>query len=330
MTKTETIKVLNEALTDKDMKEHLLGHFVGWSLTGVSTTKTEAIRVAAECGIAEFLKVPNITPPCAYLRAVRDQTTGVSDTKQFEPILLENNEFKQVHAIVERSVVEAALASGQITREETDAADFVAGKEAHFDEVVRVAFDKKKYNAGGVTAECFVAGNDSDVANEIFESYKQACDTIRPNDVRIAFQRAFEAWDGVRVIDHGGMWWIPSHRTSEVEGWERFLKALGGQPVIIPIFSTDKAKETMKRMVENSAVQQVKSLKAKVEKFDEKTRESTIEKRMDDLKNLRTKLEVWRRYFEVETNDIAEAIQDLEKQGVDIIMARSSQSEPAA
>jgi len=77
-------------------------------------------------------------------------------------------------------------------------------------------------------------------------------------------------------------------------------------------------------------VQQVKSLKAKVEKFDEKTRESTIEKRMDDLKNLRTKLEVWRRYFEVETNDIAEAIQDLEKQGVDIIMARSSQSEPAA
>jgi len=321
MTKNEILKQLTEA-AGGDLSSYLLGHFAGWSLTGVKTTKDEALKLAAQHGIDKFLKVPKITPPNAYARAVTDTVTGTGDTKEYEAILLESNEHKDVHAIVRRSVVEDAMANGTVTRTSGNEAQFVAGKEAKFDEVARVAFDKKAYRSTDDPRKCFVTANDNRISRTVFTLYLEHCENIRAQDVRIAFQRAFEAWHGTRVTDHGGMWWVPASAADEMHAWSKFLRALGGQPILIPIFNTDEARESLREIAAQAAQSQIANLKDKVEGFADNTRNSTIEKRMTDLDALRSKLSTWKKYLDVESTELEDAIGKLEKTGVDILLGR--------
>ncbi len=271
---------LNELLAPQSGKH--LGDLCGWGLHG-TPARSEVLHLAGAHGLIDDLGFPKIGANSAYRRAVNNAVKGNrADQRKYAAVLIEDNADKIVHAIVGREIVETHNGS-------------LSPKDAAFHTEVRVGFDKKAYKEGH-DAEGLLRLENEDhlVAKQIKTNYEELAVKFLPQDIRIAFQRAFESWGAIRLLDHGGLWWVPETSAHKVRAWKEFMGELGNTTVVIPVFDTEETIKSLREQSQSTFEGQLADLMGQLESFVGKdtTRLSTLERRVEDFDLLRDKIEL--------------------------------------
>jgi hypothetical protein len=99
----------------------------------------------------------------------------------------------------------------------------------------------------------------------------------------------------VRLLDHGGLWWVPSPYAAKVRAWSEFMRATNNTALILPVFDTEETIESLRQVTMQSVDGQVADLMEQLTKLSEKnnTRVSTLEKRVEMFDDLRDKAEMY-------------------------------------
>ncbi len=281
MTKNE---VLKDLLKFKDGVH--LGDLVDWSIHGL-VDQDKARDLAAELDLKDDFSFPKVTPNTAYRRAVRAAVRGggKTDEKIWDVVKVEDSETHIVHAIVRRSIVDGA-------------ASVFSPKDAEYETVTKVGFSKEEYAAGGATANLFKSRDpDQEIAHKAREIYEDLCVVFRPEDIRTAFQRAFEDWGGIRLRERGGLWWVPSTGSEKIRAWTEYMSRLDNETLVFPIFDTSETVDSLRLLTEQNLEGQLAALNEELQNYSAKdsTRLSTLEKRVERFDVLRNKAELYER-----------------------------------
>jgi hypothetical protein len=278
MTKND---VLSKLLQQQDGRH--LGDLCGWSLSG-TVRQEDAQKIADACDLADDFDFPRVTPNSAYRRAVRQAVRGgKGDERRYDVAKIEESPSKIVHAVVRKDIVVGA--GTQLT-----------ARDAEFKTETKLGFDKDAYFASEPAEKLFKTEDEHHpVSIAARRIYEDLCVVYRAEDIRIAFQRAFVTWGAVRLLDHGGLWWVPSPYAAKVRAWSEFMRATNNTALILPVFDTEETIESLRQVTMQSVDGQVADLMEQLTKLSEKnnTRVSTLEKRVEMFDDLRDKAEMY-------------------------------------
>jgi len=292
MTKEDIEKILN-AGTGRH-----LGDLCGWSLHG--THNREHVHTCAkEYGLDGDLDFPKVTPSSAYRRAVNNSVrTGRSDERDYAAVLLEDTPNSIVHAIVRGNIDDGAIGT-------------ISNKQAEFQMETRIGFDKRAYKNGDAV-ETLVQYEDANhpVSVRVAGLYEELAVVYQTNDIRTAFQRAFSKWGAMRLLEHGGLWWVPCEYAEKVREWKRFMVGICSTPIVIPIFDTEETIASLKAQSQSTLEGQLADLVEQLEGYTKKdnTRLSTLEKRVEMFDDLRSKIELHARVLGIKQQELLDKL----------------------
>lgn len=265
-----------------------LGDLCGWGLHG-RIKQDEAYELAVKHRIADDLGFPRVGANSAYRRAVKKAVTGGADLSGYTAVLVDDDENKIVHAIVRSSVVNREITAEMLEQDLTV-------NEAEFVTETYVGFSKKQYKDGGASTETLLRLKHPDhlVAQRIKAFYDRFAVVYLPSDIRTAFQRAFEKWGAIRLLEHGGLWWVPAPAAEKVRAWKAYMADLRNTTVVIPVFDTSETIASLRNQSQETLEGQFRHLMEELEGFAEKgtVRKSTLEKRVEAFDTLRDRVEL--------------------------------------
>lgn len=236
-----------------------LGDYIGWHLEDEVDRDHARVR-AAHHGIEESLGFPEVNAIGAYHRAVREaaRTSG----------------------LVARRVPETQL----------EVADDLCDPET-MRSACRLAFDKDCYWSGHSTSDlvrCSVPDHEATVA--FLDAYRRLGVVYRPDDLTIAIRRALTSWAGVRMIDRGGWWYVPSSSASLVERFAAWVGEVGGWPVVSPQYSDERTVAVLRVAVRRDVEARMNAFVERLRTIRESgsaTRPATLARIADEIARLR-------------------------------------------
>jgi len=273
------------ALTAPKEGTHL-GDLCGWSLHG--TFDRETVEQATEqLGLENDFQLPRLTAVNAYRRAAVEACKDAArqDQRGWSAELVQNDEDYIVHELVRKQIKSGGNSA-------------LTDKTTEFASETRIRFDKIGYRAGRSPETLVELEHPSHpMAARAAQLFVEYLTKFRANDIRSGFQRAFETWDGMRVLEHGGLWVIPSPHAEKVRAWKEWLHRLGCSSIIIPVFDTEETIASMRAMAEDNLEGQLARILGELESFStkENTRVSTLESRLESFDTLRSKTEMYER-----------------------------------
>lgn len=259
-----------------------VGDLCGWSLHGPHTQQA-VTELAAQHDLVEDLGLPRLSPSSGYRRAVVAACKGQkADERSYAAVKIEETDAKIVHAIVKRSIVEDA--DGSLSKHKA---------ESHTE--CKVGFDKDGYREERPDAELLQLSNPEHiVAQRVKAQYESLCVMYLAKDIRIAFQRAFLRWGAIRMLESGGLWWVPEPFAHKVRDWDAFMDELKYSTVVIPIFDTEETIRSLVEQSEQTLEAQLNGMLSQLTQFAAKggTRVSTLERRVEMFDDLRGRVEL--------------------------------------
>jgi hypothetical protein len=287
----------------------LLGYFCGWNLCGGSVNQVHLDRLLEKHGLNEDFKMPHVGATTAYRRAVVEVTrAGKKAERLFETVKIEETEKFITHAIVKREVLEGVSTSRDSSGE------LVLAGDVNLEVEFRVGFDKERRNNKSCPVEDLVRFEETAVghpmARAIMDKYADLVVVYKVDDLRFAFQNAFERWSAFRALSQGAMWFMPKQSENKMRAWEALLKDLGHKPLVIPVFDTADSKAQMRDLAQNTLDGQLREVKDQIAKYlaADTTRESTLEKRMVVLDELRAKANLYKSLLGMEIEALDEGV----------------------
>jgi hypothetical protein len=270
MTKNDILSILNP------VEGNHMGDLCGWSLSG-TVNQVEAQILVESLDLDEDFDFPSVSPNAAYRRAVSEAVkSGRRDEEKFEAVKVEDSEHRIAHSIIRKEVVADMI---QITE-----------RDAEFRTECQIIFSKDDHSL-------VCSDPNHPIFTKVVDGYRELAVVYTINDLRTAFQRAFAAWGGVRMLDHGGLWWIPSTSVDKVRSWKTFLEKTSNSSLIIPIFDTVETIESLKRVTRESVDGQLQEIIAELQGYAERSnvRASTLETRVAQFDELRDRAELYER-----------------------------------
>ena len=276
--------LLEQVLTMKQGKH--LGDLCGWSLHGKHDRLTIEV-IAAQHGIDNDLTLPRISPPNAYRRAIVEACRDAAreDDRGWIATVVESSQGYIVHEITRREIQSGANST-------------MTDNRAVFSTSTRTRFHRAAYSPTAPALGLMeVEDPTHPIAQRAVAIYEEYLSFIRADDIRQGFQRAFTAWAGVRVLDHGGLWLVPATFADKVRAWQTFIAEIGCSSIVIPVVDTDQAVASIKQVAEDSFEQQLAGLVEDLAAFAAKdnTRLSTLEARLETFDSLRSRVELYER-----------------------------------
>jgi hypothetical protein len=283
-----------------------LGDLCGWSLHG-SHDQTKVSELARYHGLEDDLGLPNLPPSNGYRRAIIDAVKGKRDEVRYDAVKLEESDTKIVHAIVRRSIIKDCSSTN----------GHISDKDASYDTEVKIAFDKESAINESKSRESLITYDNPDhpVSKYIQRVYENLCVTYSPDHIRIAFQRAFESWGAIRLLGHGGLWWIPAPYSDKVRAWKAFMADLGYTTLVIPVFDTQ---ETIDSLIQQSTETLEAQLSAMIQELNDfagkdNVRPSTLQKRVEQFDKLREKVELHAQVLGNKQNELIQRLDSAQK-----------------
>lgn len=303
MTRNEVITNLTKPQTGKHM-----GDLVGWSMTGwLAQYKVRDAAVAH--GLGDDLKFSIVRANNAYRRAVTHAVVGGGvDTRLHEVRVVEDSSTKIVHAIVRHHV--------------TDVGDAGLSKnDATVETLFKVGFDKAAYNDGEPDAAKLLkiddAGAEHPIAKRIKSLYDEAVSVYRTDDVRAVFQAAMILWGGMRMVDSGGIWWLPPTASEKVRSWAAFLRELYGARAafVCPMFDTSETIAALQIASELDLEGRLQKLEDELDGFysRDNVRLSTFETRLEEFARLRNIVDLHDDILDMKRDALREKLAAAEK-----------------
>lgn len=276
-----------------------LGDVVGWSQHGASP-RFKADQAAEAHGLVDDLKLPIINPAGAYRQALRSAVKGTSDERNWSVTLVEETSERIVHAILAAEEVADATTLSDKTRE--------------FRTSTKVAFNKGAQRLKHVDfGQLFEAEDPAHpVAVRARKGYLDLVECYRIAELRDAFQFAFRRWAGVRLVEHGGVWWIPAPYAEKVRAWAAFMGELHHSILVLPLFDTKEAVASLQEAAKQSLEGQLEEIVTDLQEFAgaDTTRLSTLEDRLERWERLRNDAELYERLLGMRMAELGKGLDE--------------------
>lgn len=276
-----------------------MGDLCGWSLKG-SIDQAKATELVKSLGLEEF-EFPMLSANSAYRRAV-DMVVkgGRSDERKLEAVKVRDDEHQIAHSIIRKDVVADMLQ--------------LAEKDAEFYTECQIIFSKDSHSL-------ICSDPNHTIYQEVQKNYTELLTIYTINDLRTAFQRAFAKWGGIRMLEHGGLWWIPSTQVEKVRSWKSFMGQTGNSALIIPIFDTRETIESLKNLTRESVDGQLQELVEQLSGYAARSnvRNSTLEARLEEFDELRDRAELYERLLGHKLDDLKAKLNEAQKGLVETI-----------
>lgn len=275
-----------------------LGDVVGWSQSGASPRHQTDVAAFAH-GIDGDLKLPIVNPAGAYRTALRAAVTGAADERRWSVTLVEETSQRIVHAILAAEEVADATTLSDKTRE--------------FRTSTKVAFNKGSQRLRNVNYIDLFEAEDAahPVAIRARQEYAALVECYRTEDLRSAFQTAFARWAGMRLVDTGGVWFIPAEYATKVRAWAEFMTKLGHGTLVLPMFDSREAVANLRTSAQQSLEGQLQQIVDDLAQFAgaETTRLSTLEERLERWERLQRDAELYQRLLGVRTDELGKGLE---------------------
>lgn len=289
-----------------------LGDFVSGSQSG-TILQSEARALAEKHGLDEDLGFPKLSESSAYRRAVRlAAKVGKTDERRYEIVKVEDSHDRIVHSIIRKDIALNSLITGTS----------LSTNEAKYETETKVGFDKSKYKSGA-TPEDIIQIEDPNhpIASEVYKIYSSMCVHYMAKDIRVASQRAFRKWSGIRLIEHGNLYYVPNVYRDKVRAWKNWMKEMSNVAWVMPQFDSEETVEALQGMTQESVEDQLAELLEDLDSYVGKgtTRLSTLESRVDDFDTLRDQAELYERLLGHTLEDLKEKLNNAQKHLVESI-----------
>jgi hypothetical protein len=276
----------------------IIGSVIGWELSG-SFRQTEARSRAAQLGLAEDFRFPRIEENSVYRRAVNAAVKGGAvDNRQYVAKIVEDSPLYIAHEILSASLRDISMST-------------LTDKSALYTHETTVRFDKMAYADMTAQADTFLQVEDPahPIAARIIADYTQGAveKCYSASDVRVAFQRAFVTWAGLRILSHGGMWFIPSEYADKVAAWAEFVGSFPGcRASVWQQVNVQSVMDEVARASADTLEAQLAEVLTDLERFAarETVRLSTLEDRITVFDALRARAELFERLLGHSLGDI--------------------------
>ncbi|MBI2375121.1 MAG: hypothetical protein HYV07_14080 [Deltaproteobacteria bacterium] len=156
-------------------------------------------------------------------------------------------------------------------------------RELDYDLVTRIVFDK---TSGAITSDV-----QHDVVEQIRELYRHHS-AHTSEDVR-SMMTSFLTEAGVTLRDSGGVYFVPSTHSSQLDALCRVVQEIGphNKTFVLPIVDTPAAQATLREVTQSSLDDEVRALEEELKAFDpEKVRSSTLERRLVAFEDLKARV----------------------------------------
>ena len=300
-----------------------LGDLIGWSMKDVKIPCLKAHAWAKEFGLEDDLIFPKLNATSAYRRAVRKATCkGTYDNRKYTAVRLIDDDKYVGHAIVRSDIIDLTQVSAGPGGE-------LIAKDAAFETDVKIGLNKQ---LNGVwtsdPSELLVTTDAShEIVKEITQKYRDLIGVYTFDDIRKAFQEAFDKWAGMRMLTHGGLWLVLAEYSDKIHSWKKFMKKMECDSLIIPIFDTEEGTSSFRKIAQDNLMQQVGDLRLEIKGFAKKTRKSTMEKRLDDFRTLREKTKLYKKALGAEVDGIETMLLSAEQELSNILLQKENEQD---
>jgi hypothetical protein len=276
-----------------------MGCLVGWSLSKISIPQLQADIFAEQFDLKKDFGFPRLRISSGYRRAIRSiSAKGEHDAKEYVPIRIRDDKEFVSHALVSPELVNS---------------DGTFNTDVNFNASLKVGFNKQ-----GLTFEEQMISSDPEhpLIKEIYEKTKRNAANFSANDIRTAFQRAFSKWNALRILPNGGLWWIPEQFSHKVQAWKNFLNAVSSDStvIIIPTFNNKETVESLKTAATTSINSKLDTIKLEIKNFSESTRESTLDKKIESLKELKKRAAFYQSVLNLQIDNIEKSVNEVEEE----------------
>lgn len=278
-----------------------LGYLVGWSLNHIRAPKEQIEKIAESHGLKDDFHFPRLSAVSAYRRAVSIANRAVEkDLKIYDITRIKDDPEILAHAIASTKILK---------KKHTDEIE----NDIAYTSDVRIGIDKKKV-AEGHTLDAIIYSSEHPMVQRIISEYKGLVSRYTTDDVRTAFQGAFLKWHGTRILNRGGLWWIPERNANKVEAWQQFIKEINDSfgssniTFVVPTFDNDQTRESLNTGATQSLEQRIQELKNTVESIDDKTREATLVKRISQMKELQKTIGVYKEILDLKSEGLEDSL----------------------
>lgn len=275
-----------------------IGNIIGWELHG-TFRQTDARARAARYGLSEDFRFPRIEENSVYRRAVNAAVKGgASDDRNYVVKIVEDSPLYIAHEVLSASVQDISVSS-------------LSDKSALYSHETTVRFDKVAYAEGTATADTFlqVEAPSHPIAQRIIADYTRGAvdKEFSIADLRIAFRRALVTWAGLRVLSHGGMWFVPREYRDKVAAWSSFINSFPGcRASVWDQYDAASVMAEIAHASESTLEAQFADVLTELERFGarENVRLTTLEERVETFDILRARAELFERLLGRSLSDI--------------------------
>jgi len=260
-----------------------LGTLLWWSLNNSRIHHAALEDLARKYGLdSRYLPSP-VKPVGAFRRAWRHASTRLEPGFMLRQIADTNDSI--VVGLVEERADNAVLDLNYTTQ-------------------ARISFDKV---SGTLKCDCQHV-----TFSKVLELYQHHL-AHTTQDVRFILS-AFVRESGVSLRQHGGTYFIPSKCRATLDAVSCVVSECGQNVVYqLPIFDSPQVKSTLTNVTLDSLDNEILALRAELEGFDDKTRDSTMEKRLSRFDELRSRVALFSGVLSFSADDLNTKIDTVQK-----------------
>lgn len=263
---------------------HYIGSLIWWSLNGNRVSHTQLKDLADLHGLPERYLPAEVKPASAFRRAWRHASKKLPCGLLLRQV---NESDKGLHI--------------GLVQEKTDA----QAHELSYDHLITIAFSKEHHT--------IQTSEEHDIVNQLRELYAHHLE-LTTRDIRTMLSR-FVSETGVSLRESGGIYFVSAPHQSTIESMSAVLQSIGHNHLHqLPLYDSPLAQDILNEVASKTLDDEIRKLSEELEDFmsDEKTRTSTLRKRLDVFDGLRRRVNTFAGVLSFKASDMLDKVEDLE------------------
>ena len=189
----------------------------------------------------------------------------------------------------------------------------------------RFYFSKENRDKGKPAEECvnFFQDEFHPIAQAIRSEYYAQAVIFNSDDMRRSTNNMLTALGAVQIT-RGNTWFVPRQQKEMVSKLQEWLNWNNCSVARYTQLDIDGTKDALQDVVQDGLTGNINALKEQIQacQVEAKTRVSTVEKRMNDIKNMRSTVDLYSRAIGMDFDEMKQDIEQLEKDLADYLLGR--------
>lgn len=162
------------------------------------------------------------------------------------------------------------------------------------------------------------------IAEEIKKVYYEWDGLLSDQEVRPILMKLLKESSSLTVREAGGVYFIPGNFAKISRGMYDIIQRIGSSSAFLfAIYDDENSRKNLTGITKMSIEEELQKLFEEIEKFDLKTRASTVNKRLEEFQNIRNKANLYKSMLKITDAEIENKINELETKAKAVIIQKA-------